>query len=111
MLRNIDMMPEERLPRRQRNPIHFAAMLPMAIDPKTPFNPKAPMTPQRCQMLHQMGVCEPTIRGKDDTTPERKQLSHLIQHPFIHVIGDATARVFQDDPDKRDGPSTIHERN
>src|SRR6266511_5216939 len=95
----------------QRNTIYFSLTFPIAIDPKTPFDTNAPVPTQLRKMFHQMRVCEATIRSKDDGTPERKQLSHLIQHSFIHVIGRATARMFQNCPHERDCPATIHERD
>jgi hypothetical protein len=69
LLGDRDMRPEGCLAWTQQNPIHLAGRLPRAIDPKTPFDPNAPMPPQLGQMLHQLGVCKPTLRGQDDTAP------------------------------------------
>src|SRR5215207_2685455 len=110
LLGHVDMMPEERLTSSYTDPIHFADTLASAIYPKTPFDPNTPMPAQPRQMSHQMRICEPAIRSKDDGTLERKQLRHLLQHLFVHVIGHTTAGVFQDCPHERNCPATIHER-
>src|SRR5882724_3248421 len=105
--RHVNMLPEERLTRTQRHAIHFAATLSLTINPKTPFDTNAPMPTQSCQMRHEMRVGEPTIRSKDDVTSQGKQLSHLIQYIFIHVIGHTAAGMVQDAPHDRHCPSTI----
>lgn len=110
LLGDRDMMPEERLPGRQRNAIHVAAALPITIDPKTPVDPDAPMPPQSCEMFHKMGVGEPTIGSKDDAAPHGQQLCHLRQHLLRDVIGHTPAGMFKAFPHARHCPSTIDER-
>ena len=89
--RQVDMMPEERLTSRSRDPIHCAATLTMTIDPKTPFDTYPPMPTEPRQMCHEMRVGEPTIRGKDDRTTERQPLNRFLQHLLIDVIGHTAA--------------------
>jgi hypothetical protein len=45
LLGQVDMTSEEGLPRSEWNTIHLAVTLPLAIDPKTPCDPNAPMPP------------------------------------------------------------------
>src|SRR6266850_5030424 len=86
LLRQVDMVPEERLPNCYRDSIHFAAPLARAIHPKTPFDPNTPMPAQPRQMCHQVRVGKSTIGGKDDRTTAGQQLSGLIQKRFVYVI-------------------------
>src|SRR5882724_539840 len=111
LLGQVDRLPEECLTWRQRNTTHLAMTLSGLIYPKTPFDTNAPMPTQPHQLGHEMRVGEPTVRGKDDMTPARKQLRNLLQQTFIHLIGDTTARVFQHRPHHRYCPTTIHERD
>src|ERR671923_149048 len=82
LLGAVDMMPEERLARSQREALHFAAALPLPIDPKAPCEANAPMPPQLRQMCHAMRVGKPPIRAKPHVTADRKHLCHLIQYRF-----------------------------
>ena len=71
LLGHIDMMPEQRLACRQRNTIHFARTFPLAVHPKTPFDPNTPVPTQFRQMCHQLRVGESPIRRKHDGTPDK----------------------------------------
>jgi hypothetical protein len=79
LLRQIHMMPAERLTSRYRYPLHLAATLTMTIDPKTPFDTYPPMPTKPRQMCHEMRVGEPPIRGKDHRTTERKPLNRAVR--------------------------------
>ena len=110
-LRQVDLMPAERLTSRYRETMHLAATLTMTLNPKTPFatHPPRPTAPrQRCP---EMRVGEPTIGGKDDPTTAGKPLHHVLQQLLIDGIGHTAAGVFQAFPHQRHRSSTIDDRD
>jgi hypothetical protein len=110
LLGKVDTVPEACLPWSQRQALHFAAALPMALQPKTPFDANAPGPPQPCKMFQAMRVGKPTIRRQDDRTPPGQPCSHLIQHILVEVIGHTAAGMFEDFPHQRHGSATLDER-
>ena len=90
--------------------MHCAATLTMTRDPNTPVETYPPMPTEPRQMCHARRVGEPPIRGKDDGTTDGKPLHRLLQHRLLYVIGHTATGVFQDLPYKRNGSSTLDDR-
>jgi hypothetical protein len=111
LLRQVDVIPEERLTSRSRDPIHLAATLTMTIAPNTPVETNPPMPTEPRQMCHALRVGEPTIGGQDDPTIAGKPRNHWLQHLLLYFIGHTAAGVFQAFPHQRHRSSTRDDRD
>ena len=110
-LRHGDLVPEAGLAWSQRHALHWAAPLPLAINPHPPVDAKAPVPTQPGERCHERRICAPTSRRQDDGTLDGKQLSNPLQHIVVDGLGHTATGLFEDLPHQRHGAATRDERH